>query len=281
MDINASDSEEVKSNKLDELAKRSHIGNINPIRYRGYYYDVESNLYYLNTRYYDPQSGRFINADEITILDETQSDIHGLNLYMYCGNNPVMNIDPSGRAFFSFLIGLFVLSIAAGVMSGISSGIQSQAAGGSFGAGFVGGFISGSLTAAGTMIGAYFGVPKIGAFVGGFIGGTAGSLVTDHLNGKNIGRNQIGIALGKGVAAGLFGVLTAGIAGKMGNAGLNMRAVNGKAAGLPSWNRNVLYNLTKDQLFDLNVVTYASSLFVGLAYSVFDLLPRLLIAASK
>ena len=63
MDINASDSEEVKSNKLDELAKRSHIGNINPIRYRGYYYDVENSLYYLNTRYYDPQIGRFINAD--------------------------------------------------------------------------------------------------------------------------------------------------------------------------------------------------------------------------
>ena len=80
----------------NNIAYNTNIGNINPIRYRGYYYDVESNLYYLNTRYYDPTIGRFINADEITILDETQSQIHGLNLYMYCGNNPVMMIDPSG-----------------------------------------------------------------------------------------------------------------------------------------------------------------------------------------
>ena len=122
MDINEDDSDEVKSNKLDELAKRSHIGNVNPIRYRGYYFDVESRLYYLNTRYYDPEIGRFINADEITILDETQSQIHGLNLYMYCGNNPVGMIDPSGMFFItSFLIGL---GIAAAVGATVGAGAK-------------------------------------------------------------------------------------------------------------------------------------------------------------
>ncbi|MBQ9795624.1 MAG: hypothetical protein IJW36_01505, partial [Clostridia bacterium] len=50
------------------------VANLNPFRYRGYYYDMEPNLYYLNTRYYDPETGRFINSDDISILI-TQSTI--------------------------------------------------------------------------------------------------------------------------------------------------------------------------------------------------------------
>ena len=64
------------------------IGEINPFRYRGYYYDEEISLYYLNARYYDPEIGRFISADRIEYL--SPESINGLNLYSYCGNNPVM-----------------------------------------------------------------------------------------------------------------------------------------------------------------------------------------------
>lgn len=70
------------------------IGNINPIRYRGYYYDTETKLYYLKSRYYDPEIGRFINADGIENIDA--DTLNGLNLYAYCGNNPVMLSDSSG-----------------------------------------------------------------------------------------------------------------------------------------------------------------------------------------
>ncbi len=73
-----------------------NIGNINPIRYRGYYYDEETGLYYLNSRYYDPRLRRLISPDTLSILDETMSEINGLNLYMYCKDNPVMYVDPSG-----------------------------------------------------------------------------------------------------------------------------------------------------------------------------------------
>ena len=73
----------------------SGIGDINPIRYRGYYYDKETALYYLNARYYDPEVGRFISADSTQFLEP--NTVNGLNLYAYCGNNPVMNVDPSGR----------------------------------------------------------------------------------------------------------------------------------------------------------------------------------------
>ena len=72
-----------------------HIGNINPFRYRGYYYDIYTGLYYLKSRYYDPQTGRFINMDGVEYADPPF--LNGLNLYAYCNNNPVMYVDPNGN----------------------------------------------------------------------------------------------------------------------------------------------------------------------------------------
>lgn len=71
--------------------------NANPFRYRGYYYDQETGLYYLNSRYYDSETARFINADEPTMLYSTASTFGGANLYSYCFNNPISNIDPNGN----------------------------------------------------------------------------------------------------------------------------------------------------------------------------------------
>ena len=75
------------------LDKKS-CGTSNPFRYRGYYFDNDLQMYYLLTRYYDPQTGRFINADTPEYLDP--KTINGLNLYAYCRNNPVMHTDPYG-----------------------------------------------------------------------------------------------------------------------------------------------------------------------------------------
>lgn len=80
------------------------IANINPFRYRGYYYDAESSFYYLNSRYYDPEIGRFINADRLEYLDP--DNLNGLNLYAYCLNNPTNRLDYFGKkssVFDSFL----------------------------------------------------------------------------------------------------------------------------------------------------------------------------------
>ena len=82
------------------IESASHIGNVNPIRYRGYYYDTETKLYYLKTRYYDPEVGRFISIDSIDYVDP--DTVNGLNLYAYCGNNPVMNVDPNGNSWSNF-----------------------------------------------------------------------------------------------------------------------------------------------------------------------------------
>lgn len=101
---------------LDENGKEdtslTSIGHLNPFRYRGYFFDEESGLYYLNSRYYDPETGRFISPDVLSILDETKGQINGLNLYMYCNDNPIMFYDPNGNfAIGAFLMGLAVSSL--------------------------------------------------------------------------------------------------------------------------------------------------------------------------
>lgn len=76
------------------------IGDLNPFRYRGYYYDTETGLYYLNTRYYDPETGRFISSDTTEVLDNAKNNIGGLNLYAYCDNKPVSGRDDDGTMSF-------------------------------------------------------------------------------------------------------------------------------------------------------------------------------------
>ena len=71
------------------------IGVINPLRYRGYYYDTETNLYYLQSRYYSPDLMRFISQDDVK-LSNAQGEPLGSNLYAYCLNNPINYIDIQG-----------------------------------------------------------------------------------------------------------------------------------------------------------------------------------------
>ena len=73
------------------------LGAQNPLRYRGYVYDTETGLYFLQTRYYDPEIGRFITIDDVSYL--ALDTINGLNLYAYCGNNPVMRTDSQGTSW--------------------------------------------------------------------------------------------------------------------------------------------------------------------------------------
>ena len=73
------------------------VGQKNPFRYRGYYFDAESGMYYLQSRYYDPEIRRFISADDFGILSANSVGLKQKNLYAYCENNPVVRLDNGGQ----------------------------------------------------------------------------------------------------------------------------------------------------------------------------------------
>lgn len=88
------------------ITSAGNIGNLNSLRYRGYYYDTDTKMYYLQSRYYDSEVRRFINADDVSILAEDQGSIVENNLFVYCLNNPVNMADDEGD--FAIAIGCSV-----------------------------------------------------------------------------------------------------------------------------------------------------------------------------
>ena len=94
------------------------IGVKNPFRYRGYYYDTESQLYYLNSRYYDSSRGRFLNADGY--ISVAQSAFRH-NMFTYCDNNFVNSKDPGGEFWITALLVTAAVSLCAVVMNGCTS----------------------------------------------------------------------------------------------------------------------------------------------------------------
>ena len=170
-----------------EITDQNHIGNLNPFRYRSYYYDIETGLYFLQTRYYDPEVGRFLNRDSVSYANP--ETINGLNLYSYCLNNPVEYTDPYGTTeWWEWLIsGLEILAgtvlVVTGVASSIGVGLISLGAGslingaintangGSFTGGWVGGQLGGLLSM----------IPVVGPALGAFVG----SVTTDIIDGGN------------------------------------------------------------------------------------------------
>ena len=82
------------------------IREINPIRYRGYVYDTETSLYYLQSRYYDPFTGRFLNADDTHYI---MFPSLMANLYTYCDNNAISNTDTNGKTAWLWMLGLYAV----------------------------------------------------------------------------------------------------------------------------------------------------------------------------
>ena len=142
-----------------EITSSTNIGNLNPFRYRGYYYDTETGLYFLQTRYYDPEVGRFLNRDAVTYADP--ATINGLNLYAYCLNNPVEYVDPDGHAVLIFLAAAIFGFTVSFTSSAITQAI------------FTGGQVNWGIAAIDGLFGAVSGlltvVPGLGAVATGFI----------------------------------------------------------------------------------------------------------------
>ena len=181
----------------------NNIATINPFRYRGYYFDGESNLYYLNARYYDPEIGRFISPDSSDYLEP--ETINGLNLYAYCGNNPVMNADPEGTSWWSDfwnsvagkIVGTILVVAAVVALSVLTAGVGTA----------VTGALGGGIAA--TIVGG-----AVGGAVSGAIISAGVSVVSQGIKDgySNIDWSQVGIAVLSGAAIGaVTGALTSGI----------------------------------------------------------------------
>ena len=156
----------------------ANIAFLNPIRYRGYVYDNETGFYYLNSRYYDPENRRFINADTTDILTATPDSLTDKNLYAYCDNNPVMRKDDGGE-FWHIVAGAAI----GGLIGGISS-IVGQAVSGrkinwaEVGISAASGALTGAITAA---------CPGMGAVATGVVHGIVGAgthVATELVNGR-------------------------------------------------------------------------------------------------
>ena len=114
----------------------SSLGALNPLLYRGYVYDRETGLYYLQSRYYNPEIGRFISADN---YPSTGQGLTGNNMFAYCGNNPVSRADSSGE-FFNTVCGALI-----GGLIAWATHDKRENAGEAFLRGFVTGAIAGAM----------------------------------------------------------------------------------------------------------------------------------------
>ena len=184
------------------------IAEKNPIRYRGYYYDEEMSLYYLKSRYYDPVTGRFMTIDGIDYIDP--ETINGLNLYAYCGNNPVMRVDENGNAWWHWLIGGLALVggailcfVPGGQALGVAllvSGVSSTASNIMTAAGVngkVASLISSGLNIVAGIALCFTPFAGIGAsMIGSGIGGIAGGYISEALGGSFELGSIIGSVLG-------------------------------------------------------------------------------------
>ena len=103
----------------------STLGVINSMLYKGYVYDVETQLYWVSSRYYSPELCRWISPDSIEYLDP--QNINGLNLYAYAQNNPIMYYDPTGHSAESIwkIVGSVAIIAALGVLTIVSAGATS------------------------------------------------------------------------------------------------------------------------------------------------------------
>ena len=101
---------------VEQDASTVGIARVNPFRYRGYYFDAEIGMYYLQSRYYDPAVGRFVNADDVRFVF-IKNDILNLNQFTYCKNNPIYYFDQLGTMSKTIAVGgVVVLIVFVGIM---------------------------------------------------------------------------------------------------------------------------------------------------------------------
>lgn len=235
------------------------LGKLNPFRYCGYIFDEETGLYYLRSRYYNPNLCRFINADDVEAMG-ADGDINGDQLFIYCMNDPVNNRDEAGSwslpNWAKVAIGAALIVGAAVVATVATGGVACFAAGAAIGAakGAVSGAIGGAIT------GAIQSRIETGSWDGALeaaVGGAAGGVVlatTGNMNAANAVTGTVTTGVGQslekltiknynkswaeiGVNAAVDGAVSYGL-GKI-------PGIKGATAGRNSWSAVYKSGLTK------------------------------------
>ena len=160
------------------LASSGSMAEKNPLRYRGYYYDTETGFYYLQSRYYDPVTHRFINADSYS---STGQGIIGYNMFAYCNNSPVIQADHTGE----FGLLTLVSAVVSAAVNVATTYIAAKATGQEY-------TLTDALVSA--AIGAVNAIPGAGPFIAGGISG-AYSAYTAVKNGATAGEAALCFAV--------------------------------------------------------------------------------------
>ena len=185
----------------DVSADTSHIANINPFRYRGYYYDVETGWYYLNARYYDPNVGRFLSPDDTDLLLLSPRALTDKNLYAYCDNNPVMRVDSNGE-WWHIAIGGLIGGFIGGLTQVASNLIEGNNAFDGVGSAFLSGAASGALASTG--------VGVVGSIVGNAGISMVENAATQVVENKGFDNFDIEDMLIDGTIGGISGAIGGG-----------------------------------------------------------------------
>ena len=214
--------------KITEITGDTALAEQNPIRYRSYYYDFETEWYFLSSRYYNAEACRFVNSDNYALPTSTPTDITDKNLYSYCDNNPIVRADVDGD-FWHIVIGAAV----GGAVSAAFSAITQYKDNGNVNFAVVGvNFLSGAISGGVAMTGI----------------GLAGSIaVNAALGGGNYIAEQVikgeKIDIGDAAISTVVGGISGAIGGKGANGKSLSQAYKSAAKGIERENRrkNIKY----------------------------------------
>jgi len=188
----------------NQITDENHIANINPFRYRSYYYDQETKLYYLNSRYYNPEWKRFINVD---IGIANIGELKGYNMYEYTFNNPISFQDEEGNwpnLLKKVAVGVAVIAVCAIVViatGGAGAGVAGYIAANALKGALIGASVGTVVGATKSVIqnkkttGSYEG--SVNAAINGAADGFAGGAITGAITGTIKGILDISIASSK------------------------------------------------------------------------------------
>lgn len=204
------------------------LGKLNPFRYRGYVYDTETGLYYLGSRYYNPKTGRFINADSINLITATpNSATWDKNLFSYCDNNPIIRADSAG-GFWHIVVGAAGGALLSGVVQVACNVIEGKSLASGLGVALLAGAANGALTASG--------VGAVGSAVGSGIISAGSSLASQISDGglENVNFGEVLLYGAVGVGCGI--ISGAGASSVASGAGGQTQMINlGKKTASRTW----------------------------------------------